>query len=102
MTAEKLAANRDTALNETVGDLFEVVAKVEEKELGVFDAPLNRGIARALAEAGYSLKPNTQTKTSVNELFDIIITVEHESKGVFRATLARHSAQALVKAGCSR
>jgi hypothetical protein len=92
----------DAEFNRKTDDLFEVVAKVEEQETGVFDAPLNRAVARKLAEEGYSLKPDKIVETRVNDLFSIIINVEQNHNGVFRATLARHTAIALVEAGCSR
>ena len=100
MIAENVSPVAETEAQKTVGDLFEVVAKVEEQETGVFDAPLNRAAARALADAGYSLKPGKEVTTRVNDLFDILITVEHKQKGIFRATIARHTAKALVEAGC--
>jgi hypothetical protein len=102
MVTENAPTVTGTGATQNVGDLFELVAKVEEQETGVFDAPLNRKVATTLAEAGYTLNPGTGVKTSVNELFDILITVEYQSKGVFRATLARTTAKALVEAGCSR
>lgn len=101
MTTETPDTTAETN-SQLVGDFFEVVAKVEEAETGVFDAPLNRSVARVLVDSGYRLNPAAERKATVNELFDILITVEHEQKGIFRASLARHTAQALVEAGCTR
>ena len=99
MTNVNTDTNATYLLN--VGDMFEVIAKVEERVTGVFDASLNRAAARALADAGYSLKPDNAAETSESALFAILVTVEHERSGVFRAALARTTAKALVEAGCS-
>ena len=102
MQTKETPMKAEVDFNQNVGDLFEVVAKVEERETGVFSAALNRQVAKALAEAGYSLNPNAVVKTHVGNVFEIIITVEQQVTGVFRAALARTTAKELVEAGCSR
>lgn len=83
-----------------VGNLFEVIAKTEERVTGVFDACVNRAQAKALADAGYSLKPGQKT-VGDGSIFDTLITVEQAQTGMFRASLARQTALALSAAGCS-
>lgn len=85
-----------------VGNLFEVVAFVQQQQTGVFDAVICRDSAKALAHAGYSLKPSSM-EIIVNEsdLFEILITVEQKWNGSFRAATARVIVKALIEAGCS-
>jgi hypothetical protein len=95
-------ANAEPIFYQNVGDLFEVVAEVEERETGVFDAALNREAATTLANAGYSLKPGADVVAEEADLFEILITVEQKRIGTFRPGLARTTAKALVEAGCSQ
>jgi hypothetical protein len=84
-----------------VGNLFEVIAKTEERVTGVFDACVNRAQAKALADAGYSLKPGQARVIGDRSPLDLIMTVEQEMTGTFRPALARQTEQALTEAGCS-
>lgn len=98
MTTEATPANADYLNN--VGDLFEVIAGTAARVTGVFDASLNRAQAKALADAGYSLKPGEKV-IGEGSLFDLLVIVEQEHSGVFRASLARQTAKELAEAGCS-
>jgi hypothetical protein len=100
MTTETIPAEAVADYYKNVGDLFEIIAKTEERATGVFDASLNRKQAKALANRGYSLKPGT-VETAEGAVFDILITTENEATGVFRAAIARKTAKELVEAGCS-
>lgn len=100
MTAETAPTNVDVAYTKTVGDLFEIIATAEVQMTDVFDAYLNRAQAKALADAGYSLKPGEKA-VGEGSVFDLLITVEQAHNGVFRAALARQTAKTLIEAGCS-
>lgn len=100
MTTEAAPTNVYAAYTNNVGNLFEVIAKTEHRMTGMFDASLNRAQAKALADAGYSLKPG-EKGIGEGSLFDLLITVEQAHSGVSRASLARQTAKELAEAGCS-
>lgn len=101
MTAETVSTNVYAEYTNNVGNLFEVIAQTEERITGVFDACVSRAQAKALADAGYSLKPGQNTVLGDRSPFDILITTENEMTGTFRAALARQTVKELEETGCS-
>lgn len=101
MTTEVAPTHVYAAYTDNVGNLFEVIAKTEHRMMGIFDASLNRAQAKALADAGYSLKPGQNTVIGDRSPLDLLMTVEQARTGGFRAALARQTAKELAEAGCS-
>lgn len=101
MTTETAPTNVYAEYTNNVGNLFEVIATTEQRMTGMFDACVNRAQAKALAEAGYSLKPGQDAVLGDRSPFDLLISTENEMTGTFRANLARQTAKELAEAGCS-
>lgn len=100
MVSYHIPTNANSQYVEALSAFVGIISEVEKQETGECSSVMGNTLARALANAGYSIKPS-HAVGGEEGVFEVLTVAEFQLTGAFRATVARSTAKALIDAGCS-